>query len=203
MTWRGAPAVAVALILLSAAACGPRIVSAQAPPGEHAQHHPAGAPPGPLMPLLMDADRLSETERAALREAAEQHVTRGLTLIEEGSRELSRARGLGDETGLERAAQRLGEGLALWETGVAARRALSLPPADARYAALRWFKGQMNLGGTPGSPRAGAPWGISWAHLGAMAFLTALVLAGVVLYLYKVRRALATLDRLTADNTSP
>jgi len=155
------------------------------------------------MPLLMDADRLSETERAALREAAEQHVTRGLTLIEEGSRELSRARGLGDETGLERAAQRLGEGLALWETGVAARRALSLPPADARYAALRWFKGQMNLGGTPGSPRAGAPWGISWAHLGAMAFLTALVLAGVVLYLYKVRRALATLDRLTADNTSP
>lgn len=229
MTSRLAQAMAGALIALSAAACGLRAASAQGPAGDHGQHHPGGAPsaspavpqaatppampspaaemggrrPGPLMPALMDADRLSESEREALREAAERQVEHGLGLLEHASRELSDARRRGDQAALERAAEKLREGLALWETGTAARRALSLPPAQGREAAVRWFKGQMNLEAAPDSAQPRAPWGFSWMHLGAMATLIALVLGGVALYVYKVRRALATLDRLTRDGPSP
>lgn len=227
MTSRLGPAVAGMLIALGATAFGSRVAMAQGPAGDHEQHHP-GAPsasravpevatpppmaspaveccgprPGPLMPALMDLGRLSESDRAALGEAAESQVVRGLDLMEEGSREFSQARRDADGAALERAAEKMRGGLALWEMGVAARRALTLPPADARAAAATWFKRQMNLEGAPESARPRTPWGFSWAHLGAMAVLAALVLGGIALYLYRVRRALAALDRLTGDGAS-
>ncbi len=149
----------------------------------------------PLMSRLLDAERLSEGERAALGKDAEQRVQQGLELLERGTRELSAARRANDGAAIAQAVSALKEGSELWETGAAVQRALSLPPATASATALRWFRSQMNVE-VPEAVTAW-PWGLSPVHLAIMGILALTAGGGMVLYLYKVRRSLALLVRLT------
>ena len=151
-----------------------------------------GVPKKPLVARLLDAERMTEVERNALRGDAERRIQEGLALLERGTRQLADARRTGDDAALARAVQRLEEGAAHWETGRAVLQALSSPAP--RGAGVRWFKSQMNLE-LPSTPLTIG--GLSWRHATVMASLAFIVVAGAALYGYKVRRSLALLARLT------
>lgn len=154
---------------------------------------PAKKPP---VGRLLDVERLSEAERNSLKGDAARQSDEGLRLLREAGGELEAARRKGDQRAIERAVGKLREGATLWETGHAVEQALGHPAPAARAAGLRWFKAQMNLDAQP-SAVTGLPWGISWMHLVVMAALAVFVVGAISLYLYRVRRALGLLARLT------
>jgi len=156
-----------------------------------------GAPPKkPLVGRLLDVERFSETERNSLRADAVRESAEGLRLLREAGGELEAARRKEDQSAIERAVGKLREGATLWETGHAVEKALTNPAPVAREAGLRWFKAQMNLDAQLPMP-TGLPWGISWMHLVVMAALAVFTAGAIGLYLYRVRRALRLLARLT------
>jgi hypothetical protein len=159
-----------------------------------------GPPRKPLMPRLLDIERLGEAERNALRVDADARAQRGLEQLERGSRALAAARGARDDAAMSRAVATLREGLELWETGTAVQRALALPAPAARATALRWFTSQMNLDLQQAVARG--PGGFSPTHLALVAVLVLAVTGGVLLYAYRVRRSLALLARLTRGGPS-
>jgi hypothetical protein len=156
-----------------------------------------GAPPRkPFMGRLLDIERLSEAERNLLRADAARQRVEGLRLMHEAGGELEGARQDGDQRAIEGAVEKLREGATLWETGYSVEEALANPAPAAREAGLRWFKVQMNLGAQPPVP-TGLPWGLSWMHIVVMATLVVFTAGAISLYLYRVRRALGLLARLT------
>jgi hypothetical protein len=148
------------------------------------------------IPRLLDVERLSAAERQALRGDAERQVETGLQAVEQGLIDFAAARRTRDEVALARAIGTLQDGARYWEIGMAVLHALSSPDTSPREAALTWFKTQMNLEPTLPSPSA-LPWGLSWTHLGGMVILGLFAAGALVIYLYKVRRSLRLLDRLT------
>ena len=158
-----------------------------------------GEPTKPLVARVLDVERMTETDRNALRGDADRRVQEGLALLERGARELAEARRRGDEAALTRAVQTLEDGAAQWHTGRAVLEALSSPAP--RAAGTRWFKSQMNLE-IPAAPPSGIG-GLSWRHAAVMTGLALLVAAGVALYVYKLRRSLALLARLTRADPRP
>lgn len=150
----------------------------------------------PLVSRLLDAERWSESERNSLKGDAARQMEGGLNLLQEAERELGQARKTGDQSAVERAVAKLREGAVLWETGYAVQRALTLPAPAAREAGVKWFKAQMNLDAQPPAP-TGLPWGVSWMHLAVMGALAAVAAGSIALYLFRIRRALSLLGRLT------
>ena len=150
----------------------------------------------PLAGRLLDVERLSEAERNSLKGDAGRQKNEGLGLLREAGRELEQARARGDRAAMEGALGKLREGATLWETGDAVEQALAHPAPQARAAAVRWFKAQMNVDARPPIP-TGLPWGLAWLHLAVMAALALFTVGAITLYLYRVRRALGLLARLT------
>jgi hypothetical protein len=152
-----------------------------------------GAPPKqPLVARLLDVERLSEAERNSLRADAERESAEGLRLLREAGAELEAARHTEDPRAIERAVGKVREGATLWETAYAVQKALTDPSPVAREAGLRWFKAQMNL-----DAQRAMPTGLSWMHIVVMAALVVFTAGAISLYLYRVRRALGLLARLT------
>lgn len=164
--------------------------------GAMMEHMTGSVPKKPLMPRLLNAERLSEAERNALRGDAERRVETGLQVLEQGLIDFAEARRTRDEAALARAIGTLQDGARRWDMGLAVLRALSPPDTLPREAALTWFKTQMHLEPTLASPSA-LPWGLSWTHLGGMVILGLCAAGAIVVYLSKVRRSLRLLERLT------
>lgn len=61
---------------------------------------------------------------------------------------------------------------------------------------MKWFKAQMNVDARPPLP-TGLPWDLSWMHVAVMAALALFAAGSITLYLYRIRRALELLARLT------
>jgi hypothetical protein len=164
---------------------------------EMMEHMQGGTPQKkPLIPRLLDAERLSEGERNTLRGDAERRVQEGLQLLASSFHEFTEAQQSGNVGALARAVAKLQEGASLWETGSAVLHTLSSPGARPESAALRWFREQMNLESTLVLP-ATLPWGLSWVHLGAMVALGLFAAGAMVAYLYKMQWSLRLLNRLT------
>lgn len=155
-----------------------------------------GPPKKPLVGRLLDVERFSEAERNSLKGDAGRQMDEGLGLVREAGRALEQARAQGDRVAIERALEKLREGATLWQTGYAVDRALVGPAPEARAGAVRWFKAQMNVDARPPIP-TGLPWGLSWMHLAVMTALAVFAAGAITLYLYRVRRALGLLARLT------
>jgi hypothetical protein len=156
----------------------------------------AKSPQKPLMPRLLDAERLSERERQTLRSDAEQRVQAGLQRLDQGLRAFADAQQTQDAEALARAVGQLHEAVSLWETGTTVLQALSSSTPRPRETALTWFKTQMHLAPAPQEATA-RPWGLSWVHLGGMVALGLFATGAVMVYLVKVRQSLRLLDRLT------
>ena len=154
-------------------------------------------PPKALYPSLMDLPDLSAEQRDAVQRAAHERMTSGTSLMAEGLDQLVRVAPTNDFAAMQEAIATLREGLARFDSGLAAHRALT-EGQNPRQIAVQWFKGQMNLPGPPMTPMATAgPWGLSWSHLLVMALLVVFAMAVIAMYVLKMRRAAHLLQRLT------
>ncbi|PIT04644.1 oxidoreductase [Bradyrhizobium nitroreducens] len=192
---------------------------------DHAAHHPAasgssggaaGAPPGgatpgmmggmdgmmgrprkEFYPALMEMPSLSAEQRSSLEAQARERISTEADRLAAAEMDLRHAIAGGDVVAADRASRRLRESLNAVQSGVVALHSLheGKPPQQIAQA---WFKSQMNLlpqrGAMDGDD--GAP-GISWFHVTTMALLVLFSLAMLAVYIARMRRANALVDRLT------
>lgn len=198
---------------------------------DHAAHHPAasgssggaaGAPPGgatpgmmggmdgmmgrprkEFYPALMDMPSLSAEQRSNLEIQARERISAETDRLAGAEMDLRHAIAGSDIVAADQAARRLRESLNAVQSGVVALRSLheGKPPQQIAQA---WFRSQMNLLPRQGAMDAddGTP-GVSWFHVTTMALLVLFSLAMLAVYLARMRRANALVDRLTRAAVAP
>ena len=161
-----------------------------------------GAPkPKDFYPTLMDLPDLPLTKRLEVGQQAGERMQSGVALMNEGLEYLLQATEQQNYSAMQAGTANLREGLARFESGLAAQRALAEGKAP-RNVALTWFKRDMNLLPLPGTePRALL--GVTPFHLFTMALLIVFALAMVAMYFFKMRRAAALFGRIEDDKKSP
>jgi ferredoxin-NADP reductase len=154
--------------------------------------------PKELYPSLMTLPDLTPEQRDEIQRQAHERMKAGTALLAQGLERLSNAAPGDDYAAMQHATAQVREGLALFDSGLAAHRALAEGKAP-REVALQWFKREMNLSG-PASPEArGGFFGLSWFHFVVMVLLIGFAVVMVWMYFHKMRRATELLKRLTAS----
>ena len=154
-----------------------------------------------LYPELMTLPGLPLEKREDVRRKARQRMYDGVTLMADGMGELSEATPRDDVSAMQDAIEKVGIGLAHYDSGLAAYRAL-VEGSEPRNVALQWFRKEMNLVG--GSGAGGVPrhergiLGMSVFHFISMASLTLFAAAMLVMYFFKMRRATQLIEELAA-----
>ena len=196
---------------------------AQVSPDEHAKHHPAqsSATPGSspaqspgsmssgmmegmgemhgapkvkeFYPELMSLPELSAEKRGEIERHAHERMQTGVTLMSEALAALHQASATNDLRAMQDAVARLHSGMARYDSGLAAHRALA-EGKSPREIALQWFQREMNLLPT----EAVQPASLSWSHRIFMGLLIVFAVAMIGMYFFKMRRATALLQRLTS-----
>ncbi|MFH5802800.1 FAD-binding oxidoreductase [Alienimonas sp. DA493] len=153
-------------------------------------------PPREMYPTLMGLPDLSPEQRDEVEREAHQRMMRGTALLSEGLDALPAAAERDDFEAMQAATTQMQEGLAQFESGLAAQRALRDGEAP-REVALHWFKREMNL--LPPAPEdvGFRFWGMGLFHTAVMALLVAFAAAMLWMYFFKMRRAAALLRDLT------
>ena len=153
--------------------------------------------PKDFYPSLMDLPNLSPEQRQIAQNQGHERMKRGTTLMNEGAASLSDAAATDNYAGMQQATDKFREGLAMFETGLAANRALAEGKAP-RNVALEWFKREMNLM-SPANVSEGAHgiFGISWFHGFVMLLLTVFAVVMIGMYFHKMQRATLLLQSLT------
>jgi ferredoxin-NADP reductase len=158
-----------------------------------------GNPPKELYPSLMDLPELSPAKRDEVQRQAHERMKAGTALMSQGLERLANVAPGDDYAAMQEATAQLREGLALFESGLAAHRALAEGKAP-RDIALQWFKREMNLSAPrPGTETPGGPFGLSWFHFFVMAILLGFGVVMIWMYFHKMRRATELFKRLTAS----
>ncbi len=157
-----------------------------------------GAPkPKEMYPKLMDLPDLPLEERAQIEQEAHQRMLEGTALLSEGLDELSIAASNDDFASMQIATAKMREGLSRFESGLAANRALG-EGKSPRNVALTWFKREMNLL-PPASASVGFRFfGMTLFHTLIMLLLVLFTAIMIWMYFFKMRRAAALLEKLTA-----
>ena len=170
--------------------------------GVGAMMEKTGAPkPKDFYPTLMDLPDLPLAKRLEVEQQAGERMRSGVALMNESLDHLLQATSAEDYAAMQASSASLREGLARFESGLAAKRALAEGKAP-RNVALTWFKRDMNLLPLPGEePRTLL--GVTPFHLFTMVLLVAFALAMVAMYFAKMRRAAALFGRIEADKKSP
>lgn len=213
------------VLMLCFALAGASVIHGQVSPEEHARHHPGGAgqptntpgmggmggvmekmgtpTPGELYPSLMGLPDLPPEKRAEVQQQARARMLSGTALMAQGLDQLSQAASTENHAAMQEAVLQLKEGLARFDSGLAARRALAEGKAP-RNVALQWFKREMNLLPS-GPPPTRATFGGPTFHLAAIAILGAFSVVMIWMYFFKMRRASALLKSLadTGGTASP
>lgn len=204
---------------------------AQVSPEEHAKHHPGQAsatqpgtqpgaaagmmegmgemmksmgapPPKQIYPSLMELSSLPPEKREELQRTAHERMQSGSTLMAQGLDALVKAAPGIEYKAMQDALALLREGVARFDSGLAAHRALS-EGRDPRAIAMSWFKSQMNLPGPPAPAESRTVLGLSVAHFSLMVVLIAFAAAMIAMYFFKMRRAAILLRRLTEAPRGP
>ncbi|WFU20911.1 FAD-binding oxidoreductase [Bradyrhizobium sp. CB1717] len=196
---------------------------------DHAAHHPAasgsagdavpsggtasgmmgsmdgmmGRPRKEFYPALMDMPALSAEQRSKLEVQARERISAEADRLASAEMDLRHAIAGGDIVAADQASRRLRESLNAVQSGVVALRSLheGKPPQQIAQA---WFKSQMNLLPQRGTMDADdGTQGISWFHLTTMALLVLFSLTLLAVYVARMRRANALVDRLTRAPAVP
>jgi ferredoxin-NADP reductase len=153
--------------------------------------------PKELYPSLMELPELTSEKRAEVQQQAHERMTSGTARMSQGLERLASAATRDDFAAMQEATAQVREGLALFESSLAAHRAIAEGKAP-RDTALQWFKREMNLSPPPTSPVAsGGLWGLSWFHFFVMVILIAFAAAMIWMYFHKMQRATSLLQSLT------
>ena len=159
-------------------------------------------PPKELYPSLMELPDLPLERRAEVQALAHTRMKEGTAGLANGLERLSLAAPGDDFATMQDALGEMREGLAQFESGLAAHRALAEGSAP-RNIALQWFKREMSLVAPQGNPAEGGPFGFSWFHFFSMALLVGVAAAAAWLHFSKVRRTHELLAVLTAAPGAP
>lgn len=158
-----------------------------------------GAPkPKDLYPTLMSLPDLPPEKRLDVLKQASQRMNSGTALMGKGLDQLSEAAPREDYTRMQEGVAVLKEGLAQYDSGLAAKRALVEGKAP-RSVAVEWFKGEMNLLPPAPSPEGGTLGGPSF-HLFVILILGVFSVAMIGMYFFKMRRASDLLVRLSSGH---
>ena len=159
-------------------------------------------PPKELYPLLMDVPDLPPEKRAEVEQLAHDRMKAGAALLSSGLEKLAASTADDDYAAMQEATGQMRQGLAQFESGLAAHRAV-IEGQVTRNVALQWFKREMNLASPIRSDEPRAVLGISPFHLFTMGLLIVFAFAMVVMYFFKMRRAAALFGRLDPDSGPP
>ncbi|MCB9921025.1 MAG: 2Fe-2S iron-sulfur cluster binding domain-containing protein [Planctomycetaceae bacterium] len=155
-----------------------------------------GAPkPKEMYPQLMDLPDLPMEERASIEQEAHQRMMQGTQLLSDGLDELSIAAATDDFQTMQNATAKMREGLAQFESGLAAHRAIAEGKAP-RNVALQWFKREMNLLPPATAEPGFRLFGMTLFHTSIMAVLVTFAAAMIWMYFFKMRRAAALMEKL-------
>jgi ferredoxin-NADP reductase len=161
-----------------------------------------GAPkPREIYPRLMSMPDLPMEDRAKIEAEAHQRMIDGTELMSSGFDQLTAAAPGQDFDSMQTATASVREGLAQFESGLAAHRAIA-EGKSPHNVALQWFKRDMNL--MP--PAAGATgfhfFGMTPFHTSIMLLLVIFAGAMIWMYFFKMRRA-ADLMQTLANSGEP
>ena len=155
-----------------------------------------GAPkPREMYPRLMDLPDLPMEERATIEAEAHQRMLEGTSLMSDGFDQLAGAAPSNDFAAMQAATASLREGLARFESGLAAHRAIA-EGKSPRNVALQWFKREMNLLAPASVPTGFHLFGMSAFHTAVMAVLIVFAVVMVWMYFFKMRRATELMQKL-------
>lgn len=140
-------------------------------------------PAAPFFSRLIALPDLDSAQRHQLAREANDRVHRGLQLIEQGS---GQARDTARSSDSAEAVRAIREGLALYQSGIAAQEALN--GSSPQTAAVDWFRDQTSVAALPHDDNQEALFGLSPGHLLLMSFLTLVSLVFLALQYLRWRR---------------
>ena len=154
-----------------------------------------GRPRKEFYPSLMDMPSLSAEQRQRIESQARAALNTATEEIASAEAALRQANARADSIGAEEATSRLRDALNQAKSAATTLRALSegKPP---HQIALDWFRTQLNLPALTASSDAGL--GLSWFHVVTMAVLATFTVAMILVYVLRLRRANALVQRLTS-----
>lgn len=158
--------------------------------------------PKALYPSLMDLPELPPGRRDEVQRAAHERMQSGMALMAEALDALLRAAPINDYAAMQDANGKIREGLARFESGVSAHRALT-EGREPRQIAISWFKREMGIAAPSTSHGTRSGLGLSPLHLFTMALLIGFAVIMLGLYFFKMRRAAALFKRIDPDDRSP
>ena len=159
------------------------------------------SPPKDLYPTLMSMPELVPERRAEIEQQATERMHSGIVLMGQALDALGVGARSNDYVAMRAATTQLREGLGQFESGTAARRVLA-EGSTPRAVAQAWFKQEMSL--SPGTRDETHEFlGVSTFHLLMMVLLIVFMLAMLVMYFVRIRRAAALFGRIEPDAGSP
>jgi ferredoxin-NADP reductase/ferredoxin len=162
-----------------------------------------GAPkPRDMYPSLMSLPELTPEKRREVEQQAAERISAGSMIMGQALDALIIGTQSDNYAAMHEATTVLREGIAQFESGVAAKRALMEGRAP-RQVALAWFKQEMSLVTPLVGGAAAADGGLSFFHIFTMVLLVAFALAMLAMYFFKMRRATALFGRVDPDKGSP
>ncbi len=162
-----------------------------------------GAPkPKELYPQLMDLPDLPLEKRIEIKEQAHQRMIEGTQLFSKGLDELAISEETDDFQAMQEATAKMREGLAQFESGLAAHRALEEGKAP-RNIALQWFQRKMNLLPSAAAKPGWRFFGMTFFHTSIMFLMAGFTAAMSWMYFFKMRRATELLQKLTTSEATP
>lgn len=155
-----------------------------------------GRPRKEFYPSLMEMPQLTPEQRLNLESQARSRINSDIDGISAAEKNLRHAIAGGDVAAADQAARQIRDSLNQVQSGVTALRALN-EGASPQQIAQNWFKSQMNLAPEPQHLKAEGPFGISWFHVITMGLLAIFSAGMLAIYVGRMRRANALVDRLT------
>ncbi len=159
-------------------------------------------PPKQLYPALMSLPELTPEKRLEVELQAGERIDAGIMLMGQALDALTAAAESDNYQAMHEATRLLREGIAQFDSGIAARRALAEGKAP-RAVALTWFKSEMSLASPVLSEERRGLLGLSFFHVLTMVLLVVFALAMLAMYFFKMRRAAALFGRIEPDKKSP
>ena len=155
-----------------------------------------GRPRKELYPSLMEMPALSAEQRRNLESQARGRINTEIDAISNAEMDLRHAIAGGDVAAADQASRRVRDSLNEVQSGVTVLRSLNegKPP---QQIAQNWFKARMNLSPQPAVVNADGVLGISWFHVTTMGLLAIFSSGMLAVYVARMRRANALVDRLT------
>lgn len=155
-----------------------------------------GVPPAKeLYPSLMVLSELTPEKRIEVESAARQRMLSGTVLMTKGLNDLANSVPNNDYEVMQQAVALLHEGMARFQSGLAAHQAL-LGSNDPQRVALDWFRREMSLPALTPPARNRGILGVTWFHFWLMLSSAALIAGFLWMYWAKMRRASELLSNL-------